>query len=86
MRIDAVRAPLGRARAPWEAVFVVAPERASDEEGGWLLSYVYDATTDRSELVIYDAQDLRSGALARVLLPQRVPFGFHGNWFPADSA
>jgi carotenoid cleavage dioxygenase len=30
--------------------------------------------------VVLDAQDLDRGYVARVKLPQRVPFGFHGNW------
>jgi carotenoid cleavage dioxygenase len=44
------------------------------------MSYVYDATTDSSEFVILDARDLSVPPVARVILPQRVPFGFHGNW------
>ncbi|MFE7276815.1 carotenoid oxygenase family protein [Streptomyces sp. NPDC057623] len=31
-------------------------------------------------LLIYDAADLRRTPLARVELPSRVPFGFHGSW------
>jgi 8'-apo-carotenoid 13,14-cleaving dioxygenase len=27
-----------------------------------------------------DAADLARGYVARIALPQRVPFGFHGNW------
>src|SRR5207248_2553727 len=58
---------------PGEAVF--AP-------GGWLLTYVYDATSDRSDLVVLDAENLAAPPVATVHLPQRVPAGFHGNWLP----
>jgi carotenoid cleavage dioxygenase len=63
-----------------EAVFVPDPDRSSDEDGGWLMSIVYDAEADTSDFVIVDAQDVRHGPVASVTLPQRVPFGFHGNW------
>ena len=33
-----------------------------------------------AELVVLDAQEFSRGPVARVLLTQRVPFGFHGNW------
>jgi carotenoid cleavage dioxygenase len=55
---------------------------AAAEDDGWLMSYVYDATTDRSDVVVLHAQDLAAGPVATVHLPQRVPFGFHGNWVP----
>jgi carotenoid cleavage dioxygenase len=71
----------GPGRAAGEAVFV---PRAADaaEDDGWLLSLVYDAATDRSDLVILSAQDFAGEPVATVHLPQRVPFGFHGNWVP----
>ena len=61
------------------------------EDDGWLLSYVFDESTQlcedgecqsdaRSELWIIDARDM-STLVARVTLPQRVPYGLHGNWF-----
>ena len=46
------------------------------------MTLVYDATTDRSDLVILHAQDFTGEPVATVHLPQRVPFGFHGNWVP----
>ena len=62
---------------PGEAVFVPA------EHGeGWLLAYVYDATADRSDLVVLDAGNIAAAPVATVHLPQRVPSGFHGNWLP----
>ncbi|WP_421861421.1 carotenoid oxygenase family protein [Parvibaculum sp.] len=33
-----------------------------------------------SDFVVLDATDISQGPLARVELPTRVPFGFHGNW------
>jgi carotenoid cleavage dioxygenase len=57
-----------------------------DEEGdGYLLTYVYDASTDSSELVVLDARDVASGPIGRVELPQRVPYGFHAAWVPATD-
>lgn len=76
-------AKMGAGRATSEAVFVPDPDRSADEDGGWLLSYVYDAATDLSEFVVIDAQDLAAGPVASVQLPTRVPFGFHGNWIPS---
>ncbi|MGF6885523.1 carotenoid cleavage dioxygenase-like enzyme [Nocardia sp. GAS34] len=71
-------------RNPGEAAF--AP--ADDNPGGpgWLLTYVYDAATDRSDLVILDADDIAAGPVAEIHLPRRVPAGFHGNWLPDDPA
>jgi carotenoid cleavage dioxygenase-like enzyme len=64
-----------------EAVFVPAgPDAAEDD--GWLLSLVYDAERDASELLVLNAADFTGDPQAVVSLPQRVPFGFHGNWVP----
>jgi len=71
----------GPGRAAGEAVFV-GRTGSTDEDDGWLLTYVHDTNDDSSEFVVLDAQDLARGYVARVPLPQRVPFGFHGNWVP----
>ena len=70
---------LGVGRGSAETDFVPR-ENPLSEADGWLMSYAYDAATDSSEFVILDALDVKAGPIARVPLPQRVPFGFHGNW------
>ena len=37
------------------------------------------------ELCILDGQDITGPEVARIHLPQRVPFGFHGNWVSDTS-
>jgi carotenoid cleavage dioxygenase len=75
----------GRGTAASEGVFAPASETAGEDEG-WVLSIVYDAGRDASDLVILDASDFTGREAARVHLPQRVPFGFHGWWLPDGAA
>jgi carotenoid cleavage dioxygenase len=75
----------GRGRATLEAVFIPRSADAAEDDG-WVMSIVYDAAEDRSELVILDAQAFTGAPVAVVGLPQRVPFGFHGNWLPDGIA
>ncbi len=69
----------GAGRSGGEAVFI---ERsgATAEDDGWLMMLVHDVPNCKAELVVLDAQDFSRGPVARVLLPQRIPYGFHGNW------
>ena len=62
-----------------EAVFVPHPD-GKDEDEGWLITFVYNSKEETSELVVIDAQNVTSEPVARVLIPQRVPYGFHGAW------
>jgi len=69
----------GKGRYGGEAVF--APRlNATSEDDGWLLTYVYDENTQTSELVVVNAQDISGETVARVIIPQRVPYGFHAAW------
>ena len=67
---------------PGEAVFVPAAG-SSSESDGYYLGYVYDPNRNGSDLVILDASDFAGSPVARIALPQRVPYGFHGNWIDA---
>jgi carotenoid cleavage oxygenase len=71
----------GAGRGSGEGVFIPRTVDAAEDEG-WVMSLVYDAATDRSDLVVLDAQDFAGEPVATVHLPQRVPYGFHGNWVP----
>jgi carotenoid cleavage dioxygenase-like enzyme len=71
----------GEAGAPGEAVFAAAVGRP-DELAGWYLTYVYNAVTDSSDLLVIDASDFEGEPVARIRMPRRVPHGFHGNWIP----
>lgn len=69
----------GANRNGGEGVFVARPG-ARDEDDGWLLAFVHDEVEGESELLIADARDFGAPPVARVRLPQRVPYGFHGLW------
>jgi carotenoid cleavage dioxygenase-like enzyme len=67
-----------------EAVFVPRPG-ATAEDDGWLVTFVYDTSEDASELVVVNAQDVTGKPVARVLIPQRVPYGFHAAWVSEEQ-
>ena len=58
--------------------------RGDAELDGWYLTYATDLAARRSSLVVWDAQTFPSEPVAKVVMPQRVPNGLHGNWMPVD--
>ena len=76
-----------------EPRFVPRTNGASEDDG-WILSYVFDESqlddygnappSAKSELWIINARDMKT-TVARVTLPQRVPYGLHGNWFSEEE-
>ncbi len=64
-----------------EPVFVPRSEDAAEDDG-WILAYVYDRERNGSEVLILNASDFTGEPEAVITLPERVPFGFHGNWVP----
>lgn len=69
----------GAGRCGGEPVFVARADGTAEDDG-WLLTLVHDLGEGSTDFVVMDAADLARGYVARVPLPQRVPFGFHGNW------
>jgi carotenoid cleavage dioxygenase-like enzyme len=67
-----------------EPVFV--PSRPDAPEGeGVLLATVYREAEHSSDLLVLDAENVEKEPLATIKLPTRVPYGFHGNWRPANG-
>ena len=72
-----------------ECVFI-AKNRGETEDDGWLLTFVFDESQlganecpnedAFSELWIIDARSMRT-VVGKIKIPQRVPYGLHGNWF-----
>lgn len=70
----------------WGAEAPFAPRDGSTgETDGYLVCFVNDEAEDRGEIDIFDAEDVAAGPVARVLLPQRVPSGFHACWVRGDQ-
>lgn len=82
-----------------EPRFVPASSNSSEDDG-WLLFYAFDESQilssgevppdsdvqrrAKSELWVVSARDMTT-VVARVKLPQRVPYGLHGTWFSAEQ-
>jgi carotenoid cleavage dioxygenase-like enzyme len=72
----------------------VPRQNGTSEDDGWILSYVFDESQldengnagpgAKSELWIIDAKEMKE-VVCRVQLPQRVPYGLHGNWFSEEE-
>lgn len=71
----------GAGRYGGEGVFVPRPGSIVEDDG-WLMTFVHDEAQDLSELVIVSAQAMSDEAIARIQIPQRIPYGFHGTWVP----
>lgn len=68
----------GESRYPMEPIY--APD-AIEGDRGWLLTVVYDAEGDRSEVWVFDADRLDEPT-CRYALPEVIPIGFHGTFTP----
>ena len=67
-----------------EAVYApkVGATRENAEDDGYVVTLVTDSKDWSSRCLVFDATDVAAGPIARVTLPQRVPFGFHASWAP----
>ncbi|MBX7167895.1 MAG: carotenoid oxygenase family protein [Pirellulales bacterium] len=73
------RHELGPGRFGGEGVFIPRPG-GKDEDDGFVATYVVDSAEQHSELVLLDARNFTRSPRARLVIPARIPFGFHGIW------
>ncbi|KAF0901550.1 hypothetical protein E2562_003528 [Oryza meyeriana var. granulata] len=59
----------------------VAKENGIDEDDGWIITYVHDELANVSQVYIIDAKRFAEEPVVKITLPQRVPYGLHGNFF-----
>lgn len=60
---------------------VMAPRNGSTgEDDGYLVTMTVDMNRDLSECLVFDAQRLADGPLARIRLPERISSGTHSTW------
>ncbi|KAL2343382.1 hypothetical protein Fmac_004667 [Flemingia macrophylla] len=71
----------GQGRFGGEPFFL--PTRGGDEDEGYVMAFVHDELTWQSQLQILNAADLHLHAT--VMLPSRVPYGFHGTFVEAKD-
>ena len=72
----------GPGEAIGELVFAPDPDGRAEDDG-WLVGFATDLARLETDFVVLDARDVGAGPVARVRMPRRVPFGFHGSWLPA---
>ncbi len=53
---------------------------AVDEDDGYIVSFVADVNSDRSECILIDAKDFAAGPVCRIILPERICSGTHSTW------
>jgi carotenoid cleavage dioxygenase len=88
LRFDLARGTITGHHFPGHAISeaVFAPMAGcTEEDAGYLVAFATDLVTNESRFVILDAADISAEPVASIKLPQRVPDGLHGNWYPTDG-
>jgi carotenoid cleavage dioxygenase len=67
-----------------ETVFAPRPSLHSEDDG-YLITFTMDVTNDSSQCLIFDAQNVSDGPVARIQLPERICSGTHATWAAAST-
>ena len=74
----------GPRRFGGETIFAPRPGGAAEDDG-WVIGFVWDDDKKQSECVILDAAKFDDGPVAGIIMPSRVPFGFHAGWVDQEG-
>ncbi len=64
-----------------EPTFIPSPDGVAEDDG-WLVVLVFDASHERTDVVVLDAANISNPPLATIHLQHHIPFGLHGNFTP----
>ncbi|KAF8036083.1 hypothetical protein BT93_C1929 [Corymbia citriodora subsp. variegata] len=56
-----------------------------DEDDGWIVTFVHNEVSDETQVHVIDVKDFGGEPVAKLSLPQRVPYGFHGTSMATPS-
>ena len=58
-----------------------APRNNSiSEDDGYLITFVTNMVSGKGEIQVFPSEDLSSGPLCRIIIPQQIPPGFHSSY------
>ncbi|EOY29737.1 Carotenoid 9,10(9',10')-cleavage dioxygenase 1, putative isoform 2 [Theobroma cacao] len=60
----------------------VPKEGGVEEDDGWIITFVHNEDTNISQVYIIDTRNFSGEPVAKITLPCRVPYGFHGAYIP----
>ncbi len=75
----------GDGRFGGETVFAPRVGATAADDDGYVLTFVTDARTGHSEVVVVDARRVADEPVCRIQIPQRVPIGYHSWWIDASE-
>jgi len=81
---DSVAYEFGPNRFGSESPF--APRiNAKDEDDGYLVSFITDLNTRKTECVLIDAKNIETGPVCRIFLPEMICAGTHSTWADGET-
>jgi carotenoid cleavage dioxygenase-like enzyme len=64
---------------------MVPRKGATEEDDGYLVTFLIDENTGTSQLAILDASDIAKGPICRAALPHKLSSGVHSTWVEHDQ-
>ncbi|KAM1022451.1 hypothetical protein ACFX13_044098 [Malus domestica] len=56
-----------------------------EEDDGWLITFVHNDDTNISQVYVIETKKLSNEPVAKITLPCRAPYEFHGAFMPISS-